>query len=74
MSISALENIQEKIVQQQYVMTIHADEEMVRNAPNPPFPYQEITIISGGKLKIYLSRDDLFESFLSQYNIPYLIE
>lgn len=28
MSASILENIQEKIVQQQYVMTIHADEEM----------------------------------------------
>jgi hypothetical protein len=48
--------------------------ETVRNVLNPPFPYQEITMISGGKLNIYLSRDDLFESFLSQYNIPYLIE
>jgi hypothetical protein len=28
MSAPALESIQEKIVQQQYVMTIHADEEM----------------------------------------------
>jgi hypothetical protein len=46
----------------------------VRNVPNLPFSYQEITMISGEKLEIYLSRDDRFESFLSQYDIPYVIE
>jgi hypothetical protein len=46
----------------------------VRNVPNLPFSFQEITMISGERLEIYLSRDDLFESFLSQYDIPYIIE
>jgi hypothetical protein len=68
-------------------MTIHADEEMdddnltisdveqaIQNVPDTLFPYQKITMISGEKLEICLSRDDQFESFLSQYDIPYVIE
>jgi hypothetical protein len=31
-------------------------------------------MISGEKLEIYLSRDDQLESFLSQYDIPYVME